>query len=199
MTLRSTGTFAALSVLACLTCTRAQAVTPLDFYIGAGFGASYVDDQSTNYYYYPYPYGYHYQGTGWQAMLGIRPIPFAGAEFEYLDFGGPSSGPYSGPYGNSSNRAGAAFAVAYLPVPFAGTDFYAKLGAGYLESHYATQGNGYYPGSSANYQQTRYGTGFAYGVGAQFHLGPVALRTEYQQILTLNDPALLSVALAFHF
>jgi len=188
-------------VLGCITCTRALA-TP-GFYLGAGFGASYLNDQHTDYYGY-YPYGYHWNGTGWQAMLGFRPIPFVGAELEYLDFGsgdyhGSGYSPYGNPYSSSSNRAGAGFVVGYLPVPFTGIDFYAKLGAGYLESHYDYPGYpGYYPGP-APYHVDRNETGFAYGVGAQFHLGPVGLRTEYQQILTLNDPALLSIAFTFNF
>jgi hypothetical protein len=195
MKLRLIGSFAVLSVLGCLTCTRAMAANPVGFYFGGGFGASYSDAKLNDYYYYPY--GYHYQGTGWQAMLGIRPIPFLGAELEYLDFGGPDYGPYGSPYSNASSRAAAAFAVGYMPVPFTGIDFYAKLGAGRLESQYDYPPLGY--GSLPYSHQDLKETGFAYGVGVQFHLGPVALRTEYQQILTLNDPALLSIAVAFTF
>jgi OmpA-OmpF porin, OOP family len=197
MKTRPMASLAVLSVASCLLCARAEAADPLGFYIGAGFGASYLQNHYTDY--YGYPYGYHSQQTGWQAMLGIRPIPFLGAELEYLDFGSAGYGPYSGPYNNSSNRAGAAFAVGYMPVPFTGIDFYAKLGAGYLETRYDPVSYlGYYPGP-APYRQDLNQTGFAYGVGVQFHLGPVAVRTEYQQILAINDPALLSIAVAFKF
>jgi hypothetical protein len=83
-----------------------------------------------------------------------------------------------------------------MPVPFTGIDFYAKVGAGYYESRNNFQA--YYGGGPAPRPDLNQ-TGFAYGVGAQFHLGPVALRTEYQQILALNDPALLSIAVTFKF
>ena len=77
--------------------TQAVADNPLGAYVGVGVGQSNVGNNS--YYDYGYYGGYHDHDATWKVLAGIRPLPFVGAEVEYIDFG--SGNGDSGVYGNS--------------------------------------------------------------------------------------------------
>jgi hypothetical protein len=65
-------------------------------------------------------------------MAGVRPIPFVGAELEYLDFGSESFSPNNGAgigwTGTARARAGGLFAVGYWPILPATLDLFARVG-----------------------------------------------------------------------
>src|ERR1700722_12512958 len=85
---RISGTLlATLVVGACAASTAALADNAAGFYLGAGVGYSTVrsDDPA-----YGYPGYFNDHETAWKVMAGVRPIPFVGAEAEYIDFGQPS-------------------------------------------------------------------------------------------------------------
>ncbi len=130
---------AILAVGACSASTAALADNPAGFYLGAGVGYSTVrsDDPA-----YGYPGYFNDHETAWKVIAGVRPIPFVGAELEYIDFGQPGShrGYYDvNYYGYDSHpRAGMAFVVGYLPLPVPFFDIYGKAGIAHLETDVTT-------------------------------------------------------------
>ena len=191
---------------------------PLGFYVGAGIGRSSINEFQTVDF-----YGFNRlddHPVGWNAFVGVRPIPFVGAELEYIDFGNASQGP--GPlytsggdhqfmHGSVRDQAIAAFAVGYLPLPLPYLEPFVKLGAAHLrdrESTTALINNVTFsdgtPAGVSSISSTDYRTGFAYGGGLQFHFQQLAVRAQYEKITTSRyglsyNPALLSAAVSWTF
>ena len=192
---------------------------PLGVYVGAGLGRSQLNNTQFDEY---GDYFHHLDGQplGWEAYAGIRPIPFLGAEAEYIDFGhshqfgGPSyyvngfDQQYGG--GDTHDQAAAIFAVGYLPVPIPWIDVFGKLGWAQMWQHdnySAVYGNG----AGAVYDQvsqTTHPNGVAYGGGVQFKfpLTGIGVRAQYERISGdhaygggWNDPALWSVGVNWTF
>jgi len=184
---------------------RAQQ-SPLGLYVGAGVGTATIrqdPEQDTGY------YGLTREDFGWNAFIGVRPLPYLGAEIAYLDFGSVNPrGYYPGIYilEHAAANAPAGFAVGYLPVqPW--WDFYLKAGAARLhrtwdftaESECGPCAIAFQPylGSTTKWD-------FAWGVGTQLKLGPMALRLGYERInasgsANAGDPDLLSVGISWTF
>jgi opacity protein-like surface antigen len=103
----------------------AHAAGPLNLYFGGGVGQGEVETNSTT---IPIFYAngeFKESSPTLEAVLGIRPIRYLGAEIGYVDFGRP--------YGNVgafrdhvSMQAETAFGVLYLPIPV--IDLYGKFG-----------------------------------------------------------------------
>ena len=119
-------------------------------YVGAGVGASNVG----NSYDYGYYGGYHDDDVAWKAIVGIRPVPFVGAEAQWIDFGsGHGDNGYYGfgdYYANSISHPKAAvlYGVGYLPLPLPFLDVYGKAGVARLQTDLTTYqytGGGYCP------------------------------------------------------
>jgi opacity protein-like surface antigen len=210
------------TLIASATCATALAdgtifglYNPLGVYVGAGIGRSslnqiqfdqYVDDIQ------------HIDGQplGWNAVIGIRPIPFLGAEVEYIDFGNTHIGPgqsflintYTQQFlgGEAHDRAAAVFAVGYLPLPIPWLEPFGKLGVAQIYDHesYGIYNNGLFDGS-VGVSQTTHPSGAAYGGGLQFHIEQLAIRAQYERISGSrsfggwNNPALLSVGVNWTF
>lgn len=172
----------------------------LGFYAGAGVGESTVrSDTGFDPY---YPTDSHPHHTAYKVLAGIRPIPFVGAEAEYIDFGHPSSSDgYYNSYGNGYNadshpKAGVLSAVGYLPLPF--IDVFAKAGVARLETNLNTYSVGVCTAidagagcgapvlSGLHARETK----AAYGAGVQAHFfGSLAVRAEYERInSSFGDP-----------
>src|SRR5882757_6942195 len=105
---RALVTLSALSACA----ASASADNLLGLYAGAGVGQSTVrSDRGFDPY---YPGDSHPHHTAWKVLAGIRPLPFVGAEAEYIDFGHPSSADsssvvgagYYGSHADTHPRAG---------------------------------------------------------------------------------------------
>ena len=188
---------------------------PLGLYIGGGIGRSslnqiqfdqFVDDIQ------------HIDGQplGWNAVVGIRPIPFLGAEAEYIDFGNHNIGPgqsflvsgYTQQFlgGQVHDRAAAVFAVGYLPLPIPWVEPFGKLGVAqiYDRESYGVYNSGLFDGS-VGVSDTTHPSGAAYGGGLQFHIEQLAIRAQYERISGTrsfggwNNPALLSVGVNWTF
>src|ERR1700722_6493970 len=99
---------------------------PLGLYVGAGVGRATINEPQFD----GFSDSFHHddgQPLGWNAVIGLRPIPFLGAEAEYIDFGnsrlraGPPSSVGSATQqflgGEAHDQAAAVFAVGYLPLP----------------------------------------------------------------------------------
>jgi hypothetical protein len=185
---------------------------PLGAYIGAGLGIATIRQDAT-----PDTGGLSMARTttGWDAFVGIRPLPYLGAELGYLDFGSAHDWQYV-PYGygpdgarfHESTDAPVAFAVGYLPLqPW--WDVYLKAGGARLHrswdtitptscsTPYGCFGGTYVSGEDSNWD-------FAYGVGTQWKFGPVAWRLEYVRVNATGnesggDPDLLSVGVSWQF
>jgi len=191
---------------------------PLGVYVGAGLGLSDIRQDSV-------PddggLGLNRSTVGWDAFVGVRPLPYLGAEVGYLDFGNGRSWQYAPSYGIGPNEARlhesadapVAFAVGYIPLqPW--WDLYLKAGGARLHKSWYTVTPGpewppanfcvlagpnqcYLSGENSSWD-------FAYGVGTQWKFGPVAWRLEYERVNATGsdsggDPDLLSVGVSWTF
>jgi len=197
---------AVLAVGACAVSTAALADNLAGFYVGAGVGYSTIrsDDSS-----YGLPGYYNDHQTAWKVIAGVRPIPFVGAEFEYIDFGQPNglNGYYNSAYYglDSHPRAPALFAVGYLPLPIPFFDIYAKAGVARLQTDVTTTVTpnciqSTCSGQAYSYRHDESANKAAYGVGVQSKYWGVSFRAEYERISsTYGDPDALTVSATWTF
>lgn len=138
---------------------------------------------------------------GYQVMLGIRPIAFLGAELDYLDLGHPRGGIDFTPV-DVRMRGGAAFGVLYLPVPIPTVDLFAKAGVARFQT-IVEGGLPFTCGFSCGaplFREDRDTTGLGLGAGAQFRIGPFAVRTEYERFNAAGgNPSLATVGATWTF
>jgi hypothetical protein len=187
-------------VLMLLVATRALAENPLGLYIGAGGGRTdlKVDPvlcRASN--------CSNATVAGWTAFAGLQPLPFLGAELQYLDFGHTTQGIAGDhPYYQRA-RALAFFATGAVPLRF--VDLYAKVGGGLVHTRASTV---VVTGQECILHlcedvEDKDATHFGWGLGARFKLpkfSSLALRAEYVRFSVPNgDPDLLSVALLWKF
>jgi Outer membrane protein beta-barrel domain len=195
---------------------------PLGFYIGAAVGEAHVRTDNV-------AFGstgnegvidlgkfqFDEQHTAWKAIAGVRPISLLGVELEYIDFGNPRTGyahdssiGFSLVGASAEARAGAAFALGYLPLPVPYLDIYGKLGVARLHTtstevpelpFSCVVGAPCFPLGSVFYQ-SNWSTNLAYGLGVQGKLGRLAVRAEYERIsVSGGDPDLFSVGATWTF
>jgi hypothetical protein len=190
VTLPTLSLFAALS---CALCGNVRADAIIDpYYAGGAIGQSSEEISNSE---RISTAALHAHPVGGKLLIGARPRPYFGGEFELIDFGRGHFGPSSELSGASSlDLAAAGFIVGYLPLYDRQFDLFAKIGGAVYRSSYhfvdnaldeciVNTSNGtctpitQYPTSGSTT-----GTGFAYGVGMQFHIGHYAVRAEYEQI-----------------
>jgi len=203
---RISGSLLAVLTIGACAAPAAFAENPAGFYLGAGVGYSTIrsDDPS-----YGLPGYFNDHQTAWKVMAGVRPIPFIGAEAEYIDFGQP--GTHSGYfdtnyYGLDSHpRAGILFGVGYLPLPIPLVDLYAKAGVARLQTDVTTTIT---PACSSgtscpSYIDSRHDQTYnklAYGAGIQSKFWGVAFRAEYERISSsFGDPDAFTVGATWTF
>jgi hypothetical protein len=193
------------------TSTRVFADDPLGFYVGAGFGEANVRDSKEIIGDTGYDYSFSASHTGWKLTAGIRPLALLGAEVEYIDFGNPSTGTVGG-FGGLSRvdaKAGALFAVGYLPIPVPFLDVYGKLGMARLRAK-ATEDPPTpacpvaYPACTVvdvqPFNVTDWSTNVAFGLGVQGKWGALAVRAEYERIAAnAGNPDLVSLGVTWTF
>jgi hypothetical protein len=203
---RISGSLLAILTGAFATSTAALADNPVGFYLGAGAGYSTVRSDDPG---YGLPGYYNDHQAAWKVIAGVRPISLVGAEFEYIDFGQPSSHHYYDVnyYGLDSHpRASALFGVGYLPLPVPFFDVYGKAGVARLQTDVTTVESGC-PVSTPNCptplilsRQNQTDNKFAYGVGLQSKVWGVAFRAEYERISSqYGDPDALTVSATWTF
>ena len=197
---------AVLGMGACAASTAALADNPAGFYLGAGAGYSTIrsDDPA-----YGLPGYFNDHQTAWKAIAGVRPIPFIGAEYEYIDFGHPDNRYGSNGFGyyglDSHPRANMLFGVGYLPLPIPFFDVYGKAGVARLQTDVTTFVQDACPGPSTScggtyYRRKETDNKFAYGVGVQSKVWGVAFRAEYERISSqFGDPDALTVGATWTF
>jgi hypothetical protein len=180
---------------------------PAGLYFGAGVGESTIRSDDPG---YGLPGYYNDHQTAWKAIIGVRPIPYVGAEVEYIDFGQPGNRNFYNAATNgydSHPTAPVLFGIGYLPIPIPFIDIYAKAGVARLRltandyvSEPCTTGS---PcpqyaivGRSAVTQ-----TKFAYGggVSSKLPLG-FTVRAEYERISSpFGDPDAFTVSALWTF
>ena len=197
----------------CVASAAARANNLLGLYAGAGVGESTVRSDSGFDPYYPVDsYPHH---TAYKVFVGVRPIPFVGAEAEYIDFGHPTSADSyynvnTGYYDSADShpRAGVLYGVGYLPLPF--VDVFAKVGEARLATNVSTYvASGACtvntpPGTCGPYslsaRDRAWQTKVAYGAGVQAHFLGLAVRGEYERISsTFGDPDAFMVSATWTF
>jgi len=198
--------------------TVAHADDPLGFYIGGAYGQAHIRAQLG-----PAQSGGailgEFDGThsAFQAMLGVRPVSFLGAEITYMDFGQRSfdfasrgGGSVEGAPGEvptsaqASQKGEAAYALLYLPVPL--MDVYLKAGLSRITTD--TRATFVAAGVDCvsespncniiNVSGSSTDTSFAYGAGLQWKLGQWAVRGEYERFSAAGaHSTLLSIGMTF--
>ncbi len=175
----------------------------LGFYAGAAVGQSRVVAGSGGL--VPSPTDHFGRShSAFQLMAGIRPISLLGAEIAYVDFGHPS-GELGGAPADVRMTAVAAFGLLYLPVPL--IDVYLKAGTARLQSTIngtafvsciAIAGIPCQP--AVPFRVDRTNTNFAAGAGAQYKIGSLAVRAEYERFTTTGGkPDLVTIGLTWTF
>jgi hypothetical protein len=181
----------------CLQPALAQS-NPFGLYAGLGIGRSTLGNSFS----VLDPYDatpFAQSELGWKGLIGVRPIPWVGAELEYMDFGssrvgtepaaivdGFNNGQFLG--GSAAERAGALFAVGYLPLPPGWPEFFGKVGWARLWGSYSyTADDNVVTPTGTTYsavytRQTADSRGPAFGAGVQTHLSGVGLRAEYERV-----------------
>jgi Outer membrane protein beta-barrel domain len=194
-----------------LPCGNTAADDLLGLYAGGAIGQSHVAATGQT----VYALGNVYSDTGhfdeshsaFKVLLGIRPISLLGAEIAYTDFGHPS-GAFNAYRAAESMTGVSAFGVLYLPVPV--VDVFLKAGVARIQSELNGTGIGApncSPDSAcpqyvslAPFRLSRTNTSGAGGVGAQYRLGPIALRAEYERFNAAGGkPRLLSAGVTWSF
>lgn len=167
--------------------TAAQADDPL-FYLGAGITRSELSNINNGNLSFS-----DIHTTSWKALAGFRPISFFAVEADYLNLGGETSTFFGDRTVHSDAKAFAGYAVGFLPVPMPFLDLFAKAGL----SRWKLDGSSAYNASDSQlfYFSTN-GTAFAYGAGAQVHLGMIGARLEYENfnITHTNGAGILSLS-----
>jgi hypothetical protein len=164
----------ALAALA-LTLGAATALADGLVYVGAGITDSKLDDIGSDV--------AHISDNSWKAFLGTRPVRFFGFEGDYIDLGSHTD-QYLGTGGGAVHSAADAFAaygVGYLPLPVPFLDVYGKAGLARWELQQNTYGFGGFP-----FYYSDRGTDFAWGLGAQAHIGNIGARLEYERFNVAN-------------
>jgi hypothetical protein len=144
------------------------------FYIGAGVSKDKVSDIFNGPTNFP-----DIDRTAWKAYLGVRPLSVVAFEADYLNLGNQTSN-FVVSSAHSDAKAFAAYAVGFLPIPLPFLDVFGKAGLARWTLDGSTD-NALVPGSfSTN------GTDFAWGVGAQAHVGNFGARLEYESFHIQN-------------
>jgi outer membrane protein with beta-barrel domain len=132
---------------------------------------------------------------------GIRPISLLGVEIAYDNFGHPSQ-QIGFLATNVSMKGESAFGVLYLPVPI--LDVFFKAGLARIDSTATT--NVVCPTGQPGIAlatpgpESRTNVGFAGGAGAQFKIGSLAVRGEYERFNAAGgNPSLWSVGVIWKF
>lgn len=190
---------------------RAQE-SPLGLYVGAGAGTATLRQDAVPYGFF----GLSRDDIGWDVFIGVRPLPYLGAEIGYTDFGSVHQSTYrpiggtftSEVLGNASAHAPTAFAVGYLPLGLPWLDVYGKAGIArlYKSWNFVPLSPVCAPNvpclvdTSIPYTGSTTEWNFAWGAGTEWKFDALALRLEYERVSASDgDPDLLSVGVSWAF
>ena len=179
--------------LALLASAGAAGADELDFngrlYLGAGLSKDKVEGITHT----GVPFS-DIDKTSWKVFAGFRPLKVLGVEADYLDLGNRTSTFINGVSSQTDAKAFAGYAVGFLPLPVPFLDVFGKAGVARWKLE-GSQSAGTIPGSSFFAFSDR-GTEFAWGAGAQAHIGNIGGRLEYERfrIPNTNDAKVFSLS-----
>ena len=123
--------------------------------------------------------------TSWKVLAGFRPVNFVAVEADYLDLGNKTSTLINGVSSHSDAKAFAGYAVGFLPLPVPFLDVFGKAGVARWKLNGSASSAGTLPPSSF-FAFSDEGTEFAWGAGAQAHIGNIGGRLEYERFRIPN-------------
>jgi len=132
--------------------------------------------------------------TNWKVFAGFRPISLFAVEADYIDLGSEtvSSALASA---HLQYKAFAAYAVGFAPIPVPYLDVFGKVGL----ARWTASGNTTIPEvASGFYSLSDNGTQFAWGVGAQLHVGNIGGRLEYENFNIRNTDGANVISLSVY-
>src|SRR5262245_21752891 len=163
-----------------LLASGAAAAADNGFYVGAAVGQANVDINNIS--------GissadFKGDDTGYKFIIGFRPLDWLGLEASYVNFGKPED-TVQGVKIKTEGDGFTAFAVGFLAI--GPIDVYAKGGLITFDTQLASNDTG---------------TDLAYGVGAQFRLGGLSFRAEYELFDAddVDDLNMVSVGVTYTF
>jgi opacity protein-like surface antigen len=132
--------------------------------------------------------------TSWKVLAGFRPVKVLGVEADYLDLGNRTSTFINGVSSHADAKAFAGYAVGFLPLPVPFLDVFGKAGVARWKLN-GSQSSGSLP-RSGFFAFSDQGTEFAWGAGAQAHIGNIGGRLEYErfQIPNTSDARVFSLS-----
>jgi Outer membrane protein beta-barrel domain len=142
-------------------------------YVGAGISRDNLEDiTATN---------SDLNGTNWKVMAGFRPISLFAVEADYIDLGSQTVNSIDTST-HVKYKAFAGYAVGFAPIPVPYLDVFGKVG---LARWTSSGGSSVFP-SSSFFSLSDDGTQFAWGIGAQVHVGNIGGRLEYENFNIRN-------------
>lgn len=162
-------------LLALLALALAAGVAHADngtFYVGAGIARDNLKDITAT--------ASDLNSTNWKIWAGFRPISVFAIEADYIDLGSQTiSNPVTSTH--VDYKAFAGYAVGYLPIPVPYLDVFGKAGL----ARWNSSGGSSFPGGPF-FSLSDEGTQFAWGIGAQVHVGNFGGRLEYENFSIRN-------------
>lgn len=172
-----------LAAVLALAAGAAQADDQL-FYLGAGVSSNKISEITA--------INADFNSTSWKAYAGVRPIDAFAVEADYLDLGSKTINTTQSST-NLNYKAFAGYAVGFAPIPLPYLDVFGKIGLAHWSSGGSVTPN--YP-SGPPPSLSDNGLEFAWGVGAQAHIGRFGGRLEYEgfHIPNTNGAGVLSLS-----
>jgi len=141
-------------------------------YLGAGITRNSVKDIAST--------ASDFNTTSWKLLAGFRPISMFAVEADYIDLGSQTTS-FSNASAHLQYKAFTGYAVGFLPLPVPYVDVFAKIG---LARWSSSGSNVALPGNFFSLSDS--GTEFAWGIGAQAHMGKLGVRLEYESFSLPN-------------
>lgn len=142
------------------------------FYVGAGIARDNLKDITAT--------ASDLNSTNWKIWAGFRPISVFAIEADYIDLGSQTiNNPVTSTH--VDYKAFAGYAVGYLPIPVPYLDVFGKAGL----ARWNSSGGSSFPGGPF-FSLSDEGTQFAWGIGAQVHVGNFGGRLEYENFSIRN-------------
>jgi hypothetical protein len=118
--------------------------------------------------------------TNWKIWAGLRPISVFAVEADYIDLGSETvTSPGASTHINYKAFTG--YAVGYVPIPVPFLDVFGKAGL----ARWSSSGSSSFGGPGL-FSLSDSGTQFAWGIGAQVHVGNFGGRLEYENFGVRN-------------
>jgi Outer membrane protein beta-barrel domain len=142
------------------------------FYVGAGVSRDNLKDITVT--------ASDLNSTNWKIWAGLRPISVFAVEADYIDLGSETvNSPGASTHVNYKAFTG--YAVGYVPIPVPFLDVFGKAGL----ARWSSSGSSSFGGPGL-FSLSDSGTQFAWGIGAQVHVGNFGGRLEYENFGVRN-------------